>query len=52
MILVPIGHHLGTLFDTNVAKRPFRDAFGEVLVQVSKKTSNFVEFLTLPNPLD
>ena len=43
---------MGKLFETNVAKRPFRDAFGEVLGEVSKKTSKFVEFLTLSNPLD
>ena len=48
----PIGNHLGTLFDKKLAKRLLRDAFGEVLGEVSKKTSNFVEFLTLSNPLD
>ena len=52
MILAPIGHHLGTLFDTKAAQRLFRDAFGEALGRVSKKTLKFVKFLTLPNPLD
>ena len=43
---------MGTLFDKKLAKMVFRDAFGEVLGEVSKKTSKFVEFLTLSNPLD
>ena len=51
-ILGPIGDHLATFFDKKLAKRLLRDAFGEVLGQFSKKTSIFVEFLTLPNPLD
>ena len=51
-ILVPIGNHLGTLFDKKLAKRLLRNAFGEVLGEVSKKTSKFGEFLTLSNPLD
>ena len=51
-ILGPIGDHLGTLFDKKLAKTLLRDAFGEVLGEVSKKTSKFVEFLTLSNPLD
>ena len=51
-ILAPIGHHLGTLLDTKAGKRLLRDAFGEVLGEVSKKTSTCVEFLTLSNPLD
>ena len=41
--MVPIGHHLGTLFDKKLAKRMLRDAFGEVLGEVSEKTSKFVE---------
>ena len=48
----PIGDHLGTLFDKKSAKRRPRDAFGQVLGEVSKKTSKSVEFLTLPNLLD
>ena len=48
----PIGDHLGTLFDKKLAKTLLRDAFGEVLGEVSKKISKFVEFLTLSNPLD
>ena len=51
-ILEPIGDHLGTLFDKKLAKRLLRDAFGEVLGEVSKTTSKCVKFLTLPNPLD
>ena len=51
-ILGPIGDHLATLFDKKLAKRLLRDAFGEVLGEVSKKASKFVEFLTLSNPLD
>ena len=51
-ILGPIGDHLATFFDKKLAKRLLRDAFGEVLGEVSEKTSKFVEFLTLSNPLD
>ena len=51
-ILEPIGDHLAALFDNKLAKRLLRDAFGEVLGEVSKKASKFVEFLTLSNPLD
>ena len=51
-ILGPIGDHLGTLSDKKLAKTLLRDAFGEVLGEVSKKTSKFVEILTLSNPLD
>ena len=43
---------MGTLFDKKLAKTLLRDAFEEVLGEVSKKTSKFVEFLTLPNLLD
>ena len=51
-ILVPIGDHLGTLFDKKLTKRLLRDAFGEVLGEVTKKASKFGEFLSLSNPLD
>ena len=44
--------HLGTLFDQKLAKSLLRDAFVEVLGEVSEKTSKFVEFLTISNPLD
>ena len=43
---------MGTLFDKKLAKSLLRDAFGEVLGEVSRKTPKFVEFLTLSNPLD
>ena len=39
-ILEPIGDHLSTLFDKKLAKRLLRDAFGEVLGEVSKKKRN------------
>ena len=48
----PIGDHLATFFDKKLAKRLLRDAFGEVLGEVSKKASKFVEILTLSNPLN
>ena len=47
-ILVPIGVHLGTLLDNKLAQGLFRDAFWEVLGEVSKKHRNLLNFLPSP----